>query len=140
MHSLISPHLNYCSIVCGFTSGKNINRIHRLHKRGIRIVTNSSYLSHSLPLFLKMQILPIPELISLETAIFKFMYKFINNLLTCIFNDNFTVNSNIHNYNTRNAQKLHLPLNRTSCSQSSMFIMDQSSGITFKPQLKIARL
>ena len=118
-HSLVSPHLNYFSTVWGFTSGKNINRIHRLQKRGIRIVTNSSYLSHSLPLFLKMQILPIPELISLETAIF--MYKLNSNLLPCIFNDNFTVNSNIHNYNTRNAQNLHLPLNRTSCSQSSIF-------------------
>ena len=118
-HSLVSPHLNYCSIVWGFTSSKNINRIHRLQKRGMRIVTNSSYLSHSLPLFLKMQILPIPELISLETAIF--MYKLNSNLLPCIFNDHFTVNSNIHNYNTRNAQNLHLPLNRTSCSQSSIF-------------------
>ena len=82
-HSLVSPHLNYCSIVWGFTSSKNINRIHRLQKRGMRIVTNSSYLSHSLPLFLKMQILPIPELISLETAIF--MYKLNSNLLPCIF-------------------------------------------------------
>ena len=74
-HSLISPHLNYCSIVWGFTSGKNVNRI----KQGIRIVTNSLYLSHSLPLFFKMQILPFPELISLETAIF--MYKLNSNLL-----------------------------------------------------------
>ena len=58
------------------------------------------------------------DFVSLETAIF--MYKLNNNLLPCTFNDYFTVNSNIHNYNTRDAQNLHLPLNRTSCSQSSI--------------------
>ena len=43
------------NIVWGFTTKKNIERIHKLQKRGIRIIT--PYVSSSVPLFLKMKIL-----------------------------------------------------------------------------------
>ena len=49
---LFHSHVNYCNIVWGFTTKKNIERIHKLQKRGIRIITHSPYVS-SIPLFLK---------------------------------------------------------------------------------------
>ena len=118
-HSFITAHVNYCSIIWGFTSKKNINRINILLKRGIRIITHSSYLSPSTPLFVDMHILPLNELISLQTAIF--MFQLCNNLLPDIFNDYFILKCNVHNYNTRNPQNIHPPLNRFSMSQSSIF-------------------
>ena len=118
-HALISSHINYCSIVWGFTSKRNIERIYKLQKRGIRIITHSTYLAHSLPLFKKMQVLPINESLSLDTAIF--MFNLSNNLLPKIYNVIFTLNCLIHNHNTRNAQNIRLPLNRTSITQKSIF-------------------
>ena len=118
-HSLVSPYLNYCNIVWGFTSKRNIDRIHKLQKRGIRLITHSQYLSPSVPLFLKMRILPIRELILLETA--TFMFKLNSNLLPRVFNDYFIRNCSIHNHNTRNSQNIHLPLNRTSMTKSSIY-------------------
>ena len=78
------------------------------------VVCNSSYLSPSTSLFSETKILPIDELIPLEIA--KFMFKLRNNLLPEVFNDYFILNSSVHNYNTRNAQNIHPPLNRTSMS------------------------
>ena len=52
-HSLVSSHVNYCNIVWGFTTKKNIERIHKLQKRGIRIITHSPFVSSSVPLFLR---------------------------------------------------------------------------------------
>lgn len=118
-HSFVSSHLNYCNIVWGFTAQKNKDRINKLQKRGVRIITHSSYLSSSTPLFLKLKILPIHESISLETAIF--MFKLCNNMLPDLFHNYFTLNSSIHDYNTRNANNIHPPLNRVSITQSSIF-------------------
>ena len=118
-HSLVSCHVNYCNVIWGFTSKKNIERVGRLLKRAIRVITHSPYLSPSTPLFLKTKILPINDLISLEIA--KFMFKLHKNLLPEVFNNYFILNSSVHNYNTRNAKNIHPPFNRTSMSQSSIF-------------------
>lgn len=51
-----------------------LKRIHLLQKRLIRIITNSSYLSHTKELFKQEGLLNIYDINKLETAIF--MYKF----------------------------------------------------------------
>ena len=107
-HSLVSSHVNYCNIVWGFTTKKNIERINKLQKRGIRIITHSSYVSSSVPLFLKMKILPVSDLVSLQTALF--MFRLRNNLLPEVFNHYFTLNCSIHKYKTRNAPKYSSPI------------------------------
>ena len=83
------------------------------------MITESPFLSPSAPLFIKMSILPINETIFLETAIF--MYKMFNNLLPVAFKEFFICNNQVHTYNTRNAQNIHLPFNRTLVTQSSIF-------------------
>ena len=118
-HSLVSSHVNYCNIVWGFTTKKNIERIHKLQKRGIRIITHSPFVSSSVPLFLKMKSLPVSDLVSLQTALF--MFRLRNNLLPEVFNHCFTLNCSIHNYKSRNAQNIHPPLNRILITQSSIF-------------------
>ena len=118
-HSLISSHLKYCNIVWGFSAKKNIKRIHRLQKRSIRLITNSPYLSSSIPLFLKLKILPVHEMISLESAIF--MFKLSNNMLPDVFSNYFTFNCAVHAYHTRHAQNIHTPLNRITKTQSCIF-------------------
>ena len=57
-----------------------------------------------------MKILPVSDLVSLQTALF--MFRLRNNLLPEVFNHYFTLNCSIHKYKTRNAQNIHPPLNR----------------------------
>ena len=70
-------------------------------------------------LFVKTRILPVRELISLNSAIF--MFKLRNNILPESFQNYFIVNSSIHDYNTRNSHNIQPPLNRISITQSSIF-------------------
>ena len=61
-NSLILPYLNYCNINWGSCNKYLLDRIYKLQKRAIRILTQSSFLAHTRPLFLKCKILPIFEL------------------------------------------------------------------------------
>ena len=118
-HSLISSHINYCNLVWGFSTKQNLDKIHKLQKRAVRLVTHSLYISPSNPLFVKLHILPIRQLVSLEVACF--MFKINHNLLPDITKHYFTYNNSYHNYNTRNAGNFHTPFHRTSTTQSSIF-------------------
>ena len=101
------------------------------------MVTHSQYSSPSNQLSLKMHILPIYQLILLETA--NFMFKVYNNLLPEITEYHFTHNSSYHNYNTRNANNFHTPFHRTSTTQSSIFfIMELFFGIICQLRSRIA--
>ena len=71
-YSLISSNLNYCNIVGGLTSNTNLDRIHKLQKRAVRLITHSSFLCHSDPLFKQTEILPIRDMVSLNIATFMF--------------------------------------------------------------------
>ena len=119
-YSLVSSHLNYCNTIWGFTSNNNLDRILKLQKRAIRIITHSNFLSHSKPLFRQLEILPIHDMLSLNMA--AFMFSLYNNApLPMSFKEHFILNCNIHLYNTRCAQNFHLPLHRTSLSKNTLF-------------------
>ena len=119
-YSLVFSHLNYCNMIWGFTSKTNLNRIHKLQKRVVRIITHSNFLCHSDPLFKQLQILPIHDIILFNVATFMFML--LKNIpLPDSFKECFTMNCQIHEYSTRHALDFHLPLHRTSTSKDSIF-------------------
>ena len=118
-HSLISSHLNYCAMIWGYSSKNNLKRIHLLQKRAIRIITHSHYLHPSANLFSQMKILPIKEIVSLQTGVF--MHNCYNGLIPVSLQDYFDLNVNVHSYNTRSANNFHPPLLRTEISKASLF-------------------
>ena len=78
-NTLLVPHLNYCLMICGF----NQERISKLQKRAIRIITLSKYNAHTSPLFKMLNLLTINDMHSLQEL--KFYYKFLHNLLPVIY-------------------------------------------------------
>ncbi len=60
----------------------------------VRIISNSSYLCHTKPLFDKFNMLNINKLHNKELSVF--MYKYHNGLLPISFNNLFTNMKNIH--------------------------------------------
>ena len=118
-HSFITSYLSYCNVIWGFTCKTNLNRIHILQKKAIRIVTHSNYMSSTKPLFKKTNILPIYEMCNYNVA--KFMYQCYNNLLPKPFEAFFLFNKDVHAYNTRNKDKFHLPLMRKQVTKLSIF-------------------
>ena len=61
-----------------------LEKIHKLQKWAVRIISNSYYRSHSAPLFQKHDILNVYDSYKLEFGVF--MYKYFNGLLPMSFN------------------------------------------------------
>ncbi len=71
--ALVHSHLMYCPIVVSCTSKTNINRIIRVQKKAIRIITHSNYNEHTAPIFYRLGILPYDKII--EQAKLTFMHS-----------------------------------------------------------------
>ena len=101
-NSLIVPHINYCITAWGF----HRNRITIIQKKAIRIITASSYISHTEPLFKQLNLLKVEDILTLQEL--KFYFKYNQGILPkYLQNWNFIPNSKIHNHNTRNITTLH---------------------------------
>ena len=61
-NSLLLPHINYCLT----TWGCQCNRLQKLQKRAIRIITLSKYNDHTAPLFKKLNLLTIKDILALQ--------------------------------------------------------------------------
>jgi len=114
-NSLILSHINYCILVWGYDR----ERINKLQKKSIRAITVSKYNAHTEPLFKKLNLLKIEDILKIQQL--KFYFKYSQNQLPYYFieqknsssqieTDMFVLklNSNIHNHNTRQRNNLHV--------------------------------
>ena len=100
-NSLILSQHNYCLLGWGYES----KHLYKLQKRAIRIIDKSPKFSHTDPLFKKLKILKIHDILHLNQL--KFYNKLINNQLPEYFDSfNMPRNCTYHNYNTRHCQNL----------------------------------
>ena len=113
-YSIVFPFLIYGVLIWGNTYKSNIYPLVILQKKAIRIITFSHFQSHTSPLFKKCNLLKLPDIVYLYTAVF--MHQFHKGNLPEKFNNYFTLVSNQHSYNTRLASKATfiLPLVRTN--------------------------
>ena len=100
--SLILSHLQF-----GITNrGFEWDRISKLQKRALRIMTNSQYNAHTEPLFKLLHLLKVKDIY--ENQCLKFWYKYVNNKLPNYFRNMFPYNHELHEIETRNHDRLHL--------------------------------
>ena len=106
--SLILSHLQF-----GITNwGLEWDRISKLQKRALRIMTNSKYNAHTEPLFKELHLLKVKDIFDVQCL--KFWYKFVNKKLPNYFRDMFKYNYELHEIGTRSQEQLHLYPTRTS--------------------------
>ena len=101
-NSLILSHLQYCLTVWGYEH----NRLTKLQKRAIRIISCNKYNAHSEPILKNLKLLKLEDL--LKVRCLKLYYKFHHGTLPVYFSTFFITNSTIHNYPTRDCNKLHV--------------------------------
>ena len=130
-NSLILPHLNYGILAWG----KNCDRLLKLQKKAIRIITNSKYNSHTEPIFKKECLLKLRDLYELN--ILKMYFKFKQNELPAYLQTLVAKPRNeVHNYNTRNQSNLNI--NKTkhkfadNCLRSQLPIIINSTPSIIK--------
>ena len=84
-YSLVNPYLNYSILAWGY----NLNRIEKLQKQSVRIITHSYYLEHTGNLFKSLKILKVEDIFKLKQILF---YKnFITNKLPHPIKDILTI-------------------------------------------------
>ena len=66
---------------------KKLDKIVKLQKKAVRIITNSKYNAHTDPIFGKLNILKFDDLV--DSKIYEFVSKFFLNKLPSTFNDIF---------------------------------------------------
>lgn len=106
-NSLILPYLTYGILVWG----TNADKMLKLQRKSVRVITNAKYNAHTDPIFKKLGLLKVTDLLALQEL--KFAFKLENKMLPYYFRTSlFIRHSEIHDHDTRNAQNLTVPTNR----------------------------
>ena len=137
-YALIYPFLIYGIITWGNTYPTTIQPLSVLQKKAVRIMTFSKFDEHSSPLFKKLNIIKLSDLIKYHISIF--MFKFHNRLLPSVFNSYFTSVENIHSYNTRATAKkcYYLPKARTNYGLFSVRYQGPKIWNMIEQQIKLS--
>ena len=116
-YSFIYPYFIYCNQVWGNTYKTYLQKLTLLQKRIIRIIAGVHPLTHTDPLFMQFNILKFAHIHSF--LIGRLMYRVYHGTLE-LFQGYFLVNSDIHNYLTRQTDHYHLPFFHTDLGKSSL--------------------
>ena len=115
--TLVEPYLSYCNIIWAHDSNTvRLDKIFKIQKRYVRMMTFSDFRAHSGPLFKQLSIMSVYDLYKYQLAIF--MFKNANGMIPATHRFKFELNSDLHDYNTRNKSNYHMFHCRTKCRQN----------------------
>ena len=109
-YSLIYPYLNYCILLWGGTCQTHLRPLILLQKRCVRLITKSSYLAHTDPIFRKYNLLKVMDLYKYRLGIYAYSNQVTLSLNHC----------RNHNYETRCRTQLLPVFQRLNESQKSL--------------------
>ena len=103
-NELISSRINYGILAWGY----QCERIFKLQKRAVRLITLAKFNAHSEPIFKSLNLLKVQAIF--EICQMKFYHNYLNKNLPHFFNQMIFQNNNqIHRYETRINSQFHLP-------------------------------
>jgi len=146
-YALIHSHLTYCPIILACTSKANITRIHKIQKKALRIITQSTYNAHTGPICIALNILPFNKIITLAQMLF--MHSIEYNYAPSSFNNIWRkINERELNVTLRNNDRYITPYPRIDIFKRTPLyacpnewnqggdIIHQNNRITFSIALK----
>ena len=111
--------LQYCILAWGNTHKTFLDKLFVVQKKSLRLINGSGSRDHSAPLFVKFNTLSVFDLYKYHMC--ALMYNFEKTVsLPLNIRDLFVRNTDIHTYNTRASDKLHLSKVRTSLHLSTV--------------------
>ena len=118
-HTFIYPYLIYCVEVWGSAKKVHLTPVMFLQKKIVRTITFSDRLSHTEPLFLNLEILPIDKLI--QNRIGLFMYKMFHGLHPIGISAMYSQNCDVHSHATRKKNNLHVAIGHSDLYAKSFY-------------------
>ena len=100
-NSLILPHLQYCILSWGFKS----ERLFKLQKRAVRIITCNTYNAHTEPSLKTLHLLKIEDIV--KTKALKLYCRYKRNEFRKYFNPMFTESNDNYSQDTRHKSPLY---------------------------------
>jgi len=105
--AMVHSHIMYCINIYGCANATTLNKLVVKQKEAIRVVAHAKYRDHTNPLFKKLGILPLHDLIKYSAL--KFMHNFKHNRLPFSFNELWITNrARNPDINLRNADDFHV--------------------------------
>ena len=111
-YTLAFPYFIYCNVTWAANYITNLDKLIKIQKKLVRIISNSEFNAHTSPIFKDLNLLPFNQINIYMTAVF--MFRVINNLIPVAFQDMFLHIFNVHSYITRQANSLYIPRYRTT--------------------------
>ena len=105
-YTFIYPYLIYYIEIWGNTNDIHLDPLVKIQKKGIRVVTFSHHRESTAPLFQNLNILNFKKLVTQRIALL--MFKYHKGILPDPINNLFSINSNRHNYHTRQTNDLEV--------------------------------
>ena len=105
-HSLFQSYLLYGSLAWSFTNQGNIDRVTKMQKRCIRILTFAPFDAHTNPLFSKLGIIKVEDVIVIQKLLF--MLEVQERTVPAEISKLFQINDTIHNHETRSSHLFHI--------------------------------
>ena len=117
-HSLVASRIRY-GILCWSTASKyDLKKLDVLHNRVVRYITFSPYRTTLKPLYVKLDVLPLSELIDMQRALF--MYNLHYNLLPYAFENYCSIPSHRYATSYSRSKNYTLPPYKSNRGQTSM--------------------
>jgi len=92
-HSLFHCHLIYALPTWSCANAGLVNGVYRLQRSAVRIISNVPYNARTEPIFKKLEILPLPDLISFTCL--QFFHRYTINYLPLSFSGVWTIETTI---------------------------------------------
>ena len=106
-NSLVHSHFLYCIPIWGCASKSSFKKLELLQKKAIRTISLSKYNAHTVPIFKKIEILPIKEQAILSSLLI--MYDYVHQKLPYSFDQLWRKNNARANRVLRNANLFDIP-------------------------------
>ena len=116
----VYPYINYAIEIWGDTHNCFVNSIYKLQKKALRIISRSGSRDHTDPLFIKYKIMNVHKVHEFKVCIT--MFKVYQKDVPAVFSDLFKLNRDIHSYNTRQSNNLHVPISNTNYMMRSISV------------------
>ena len=114
-NAMVLPHLNYCAVIWGSAYHSRLQKVVTLQKRAVRIIDNKPFLFPSNELFVKYNLLKVPDLVIEQNIVI--LRAFLNGFLPTPIHDLFQINRPL---NTRAPDQFTIPFSRYNFRTSSL--------------------
>ena len=108
-----------------------LDKLVKINNKLLIIFQNQPLANLCLNLYTSFNLLSIDKLHVLQIVLFVFKFLYHSNLVSSIYSDYFVLNNEIHNYNSRLSQGLHICGPRTSLGEYVFSLKAAHFGIDY---------